>query len=267
MLTPINQTLLNSMELISEDLPLESVEESNIRRAALYNKTPGNLTGVDCASCLNRGTIAIVQDGHLVIKECACMAARRSMANIRRSGLASTLDVYTLDAYTTSQPWQVEAKAAATKYLQHQRGWFLMSGSSGCGKTHLCTAICGQLLQKGLPVRYFRWREDSVRLKAMVNEPDYEDIIAPYKRVKVLYIDDLFKGGGVTAGDLNLAFELLNSRYLNENLLTIISTEKSIHDLLQMDEAIGSRIYERCKLGGVVSIVGPGKNYRLMKGV
>ena len=34
------------------------------------------------------------------------------------------------------------------------KGWFVTTGRSGAGKTHLCTAICGELLHRGLPVRY-----------------------------------------------------------------------------------------------------------------
>lgn len=58
------------------------------------------------------------------------------------------------------------------------------------------------------------------------------------KMVYVFYIDDFIKET-VTDADINIAFELLNARYNDHEKLTIISTEKSI------DEALGSRIYER----------------------
>lgn len=48
-------------------------------------------------------------------------------------------------------------------------------------------------------------------------------------------------------GDLNLAFELINHRYGNRNLITIISCEHFIDDLMSFDEAIASRIYQRSK--------------------
>jgi DNA replication protein DnaC len=134
-------------------------------------------------------------------------------------------------------------------------------GSVGSGKTHLCTAICGALLDQGKFVRYMLWRDESVKLKAIVNDGEYEAEIKPLKNCQVLYIDDLFKGGA-TAADIKLAFEILNSRY-NRRLTTIISCEKTPEELLAIDEALGSRIYERSK-GNCVVIHGS-KNWRLRK--
>ena len=41
-------------------------------------------------------------------------------------------------------------------------------------------------------------------------------------------------------------FEIINYRYINK-LPIIVSSEYSIDELLNFDEAIGSRIYEMCK--------------------
>ena len=75
-------------------------------------------------------------------------------------------------------------------------------------------------------------------------------MVEPLKRVKVLYIDDLFKTGKgqqPTTGDVNLAFELINARYNDSRLLTVIASERSINEILDIDEGVGSRIYERAK--------------------
>ena len=74
----------------------------------------------------------------------------------------------------------------------------------------------------------------------------------------MLYIDDFFKGS-VSDADINLAFELLNDRY-NSKRMTILSSERSVEDILELDEAIGSRIYERSK--GFYARL-PAKNWRL----
>jgi DNA replication protein DnaC len=68
-----------------------------------------------------------------------------------------------------------------------------------------------------------------------------------------LYIDDLFKTGRVagktaqmpTEADINLAFEIINSRAIQRKP-TIISSESNLFDLIQIDEAIGGRIKQRC---------------------
>ena len=59
----------------------------------------------------------------------------------------------------------------------------------------------------------------------------------------------MFKAGkvknelSVTAGDINLAFEILNYRY-NNKLKTIISSELLTTELKDIDESLAGRIYE-----------------------
>ena len=105
------------------------------------------------------------------------------------------------------------------------------------------------------------WRDESVKLKALVNDDaEYYEAITPWKRCRVLYIDDLFKGGA-SGPDTKLAFEIINFRYNDPKLRTIISSELTVHQLMQLDEAIGSRIYQKTK--GFYLEFGKGKNWRL----
>ncbi|MCI2106906.1 MAG: ATP-binding protein [Intestinimonas sp.] len=245
------------------DLTSLSFEDAIQRKADQLNATDGTLTGFSCPVCHNRGFVAFVKDGNLYSRECECMRTRRSLNLIEKSGLKPSLEAYTFESFQTPERWQEEAKRAAVQYLTDKNGaWLLMSGTVGSGKTHLCTVICGELLKSCVEVRYMKWRDDSVRLKANVNAPDYEKLIRPYKTVKTLYIDDFFKGGSVTAGDINLAFEILNTRYTDKNLITILSTEKTIPQLMEIDAALATRIYERCK-GYCICISGESKNWRL----
>ena len=104
----------------------------------------------------------------------------------------------------------------------------------------------------------------------MVNEPEYEEKLDFYKNVDVLYIDDLFKTGRSssevkqrpTQADINLAFEILNARYIRKKI-TIISSECTISDLIDIDEAIAGRIKQKC--GEFCININPdrNKNYRL----
>lgn len=142
-----------------------------------------------------------------------------------------------------------------TGYLVLRRnGRIFVTGNSG--KTHICTAICRELLLRGMPVQYMLWRDDVVKLKASVKDAEaYGAAVDRYKTVKVLYIDDLFKTGKSqdgaaqrpTGADVNLAFEILNFRYGNPELLTIISSECTVDELLDIDEAVAGRIVEKAK--------------------
>ena len=234
--------------------------------------------GVDCQECHNSGTIVWEdENGNLMGRECGCMARRRSNLRLERSGLKDMLRRYTFEAYETGEKWQRDAKQAAQRYAEHPADWFLTAGASGTGKTHLCTAICGRLIEAGIETRYVLWRDMAVRAKAAVgrDEEAYTDIVEPLKKVRALYIDDFFKVGRErdwktgewrrmtpTAGDISLAFEILNARYCDREKLTIISTELSFPELMDLDEALGSRIYERCRDGGLLRLENR-KNWRL----
>lgn len=179
------------------------------------------------------------------------MVRRKNERRIRVSGLGEMLQRYTFDTWVSDAKWREKAKTVAVRYAENAVGWFVAAGAVGSGKSHLCTAICGRLMEQGMDTRYMLWRDVSVQAKAVVNDDEeYSRIVEPLKQVRVLYIDDLFKTGkgqSPTVGDVNLAFEILNARYNDSRKITIISTEKSIEQLLDIDEAVGSRIYERSK--------------------
>lgn len=244
------------MSTMTSTALLEKVEQSKVEA---YNAQIGSMTGCDCPICKNKGYVGVIRDGIMVVSECACMARRRSLRRLEQSGLQTVMEDYTFDRYETPKAWQKNAKAKAMDFAQHGNGWFVIVGNSGTGKTHLCTAICGSLLEQNKSVLYMLWRDEAPKLKANVNDRAiYDKMMGEYKATDVLYIDDFWKGS-VTDADINLAFELLNSRY-NSRKITILSGEKDIEQMLEIDEAVGSRIYERSK-GYLVKT--PAENYRL----
>ncbi len=262
----------------SSELP--EVDEQTKLKAELLNSTIGTLDrqdGYSCALCKNKGIIAYPEISGLgysavVFRECVCMKPRRSLRRLERSGLKSLIKDYTFERFNVYKPWQGLMLNAARCYAEKPEGWFFVGGQSGSGKTHICTAICRELLLSGRAVIYMLWRDTVAQLKAAVtDEKRYAELINEYKTVDVLYIDDLFKAGRSkeaaaqpTSADINVAFEILNYRYNNPALLTVISSEYSIGDIISIDEAVGGRIYERTKNGNACSIKRDrGKNYRL----
>ncbi len=214
----------------------------------------------------------LIVDGCQALRPCECMKVRRSLSIIKNSGLSNLLDEYTLDNFDASAPWQKIMKDKAQLFIDDTIGnWFFAGGQVGSGKSHICTAIVNELMKRGSEALYMRWRDDSVSLKRSIasDGPEYFEEINKYKRVKVLYIDDFFKterGKQPTAADINLAFELLNHRYINKDLVTIISSERFIDDLLSIDEAIGSRIYQRSRKYCIEITNDKSKNIRLKEG-
>jgi len=227
------------------------------RRVDFLNFQSGNLGGHDCGVCKNKGYLfALDKNNCFYCYDCECMPIRRSYWNLQKSGLSDAIEQYTFDGYKTVFPWQENAKTTAQRYLdERENDWFFIGGQPGAGKTHLCTAICGQLLKSGVEVRYMLWLDEIRHITACFTDDDeYQSAVYPLKRVEVLYIDDLFKLGNEERGRMkkpspamiSVTHEIINSRYIAQKP-TIISTQISIDDILDIDEALGSRIYERSK--------------------
>lgn len=243
----------------------------------IFNSRPGDLPGPECPKCRNKGRVMRLVDGYKVVGECECMAARKSISRMKKSGLGELLERCTFESYQTRFPWQEAAKKMALDYAAYPAGrWFVASGCSGSGKTHLCTAICKRLMEAGLETRYMLWVDESRRLKAFsTDDASCQRIMRPLKTVKVLYIDDLFKPRTeedkytgkrfrvtATAADISLAYEILNARLISKRI-TVISTELSLEDIMRMDTALGSRMYQASK-GCYLYLTGD-KNWRTME--
>lgn len=217
------------------------------------------LDNVDCDICGNTGYLVWQEDGIAYSKECECMAKRRSLRRIQTSGLSEMLSRYTFDAYEVPDAKRLQIKHLAKRFAEDDSGWFYLSGQSGSGKTHICTAICARLIERGKNVYYMKWRDESRQLKALMNTEEVEKPLDRLKEIPVLYIDDFFKGGCGDA-DLRLAFEIINARYNDSRLRTVISSEMTIEQVLSADEALGGRIYERSR-GYILSA--PSENWRI----
>jgi DNA replication protein DnaC len=111
------------------------------------------------------------------------------------------------------------------------------------------------------------WRSESVELKALIKEhQEYHYRLDELKKTPVLYIDDLWKtqqGTKPTQADVNLAFEITNHRYQDKKYCTIISCEYTTDELMKIDEAVGSRIFERSKGYSLEIERDSAKNFRL----
>lgn len=217
-----------------------------------HNAVKGNLKGVDCSICHNSGRTFFRQGDEEVLQWCPCRSSRESIENIKRSGLESTIQELSFGRFIAKEDWQKRIKLMAEEYTQNGDGyWFFIGGQPGSGKTHLCTAIADKLLKDGKSLKYMMWCDESTRLKAVVNDcEEYEKRINEIKNVEVLYVDDLFKtqqGANPTPADVRLAFEILNYRYVSKKR-TIISSEKRIEAIKDIDEAIGSRIAEMTRV-------------------
>lgn len=226
--------------------------------------------GVDCPVCGNKGVLLSWDRENQVrtARTCICEKSRASLRRLEKSGVCADWRNKTIDRFAASNEWQQVLKSKVSAYITDtRRGWLFVSGQSGCGKTHLCTAAFVSLVQAGLSGHYKRWSDLMQEMDAAYyTREEYEKLTKPLLTCRVLYLDDLFKSQN-NASVSNRAFDhtlrILDARYQNPELLTILSTEWTLDRLIAFDEALGGRIAERCGKYIVQVAAVDGRNYRL----
>lgn len=228
---------------------------------------PPKVEGARCELCGDIGWRHYWQNGQEFAEECECYNKVQSERNLKKAGVNQN---QTFDTWCSDFDYQIEMSKKAYEfalggYLSGQ--WFFAGGQVGSGKTHICTAIVHELIKSNIGCRYMAWRDEAVQLKAIVNNhQEYHARLMQLCKAPVLYIDDLFKtqaGMKPTQADVNLAFQIINFRYNDKRYTTIISCEHTIDGLNAIDEAIGSRIYERSKGYRCEIEKDENKNYRM----
>jgi len=244
-------------------MALAAMLKAGLSQNGTGSETKEESNTYDCPECRDTGLIAFKdEEGRWTAKQCKCWPAQRAKRLLKESGLEDAVSRQTFDSFQTNTLLQEKIKQKAEEYLrallamkgkkESRRPWFYVGGNPGSGKTHICTAICGKLLDDGIDVKYMQWVNEARRLKFINDPEEYDNAVNEYVRPSVLYIDDLLKQKYVdhptfTEGDIKIAFSVLNQRYLLDKP-TIISSEWDLLDqLMDADEGVFSRVYERSK--------------------
>lgn len=216
----------------------------------VLNESVGNMSEIDgynCKLCNNKGLIFFIRGDEVVSRVCKCRLQRRALRMM--NSICKGGERPTLDNYYDREAWQERLKNGVKAYLNSQGGeWLFIGGQSGSGKTHLCTAVCYELIEREKSIVYMRWLDSIREIKDSLKSGSYIDEINKYKKCDVLYIDDLFKGSSrenISDADIKIAFEIINSRYCDKGKITIVSSEYTLGELSMIDEATASRIKER----------------------
>jgi DNA replication protein DnaC len=183
----------------------------------------------------------------------------------------------TFQSFTLSgrPPIVRQAKSCAMHYAEHftelvstQCNSMAFLGRSGSGKTHLMWATAHELMQNDIVCAYWPHLQKMNELRTQVrdNPEEFQRSIINVKRTPVLLWDDLFKSRKgddkpPTSWVVDTIMEIVDYRYLNR-MPMIISSEKSIKELMDIDEALGSRIYQMTK-DHLIEFQGDGLNFRL----
>jgi DNA replication protein DnaC len=130
----------------------------------------------------------------------------------------------------------------AQEFAEKPRGWLVLSGAYGCGKTHLAAAIGNYDRSRGLsPI--FRSVPDLLDHLRSTFSPNstvtYDEVFEEVRSARLLILDDLDTQNASPWAREKL-YQILNHRYMAE-LPTVITTASTIE---KIDERIRSRMLD-----------------------
>ena len=249
----------------------EELKASLELKAKIYNDRKGNELYYDCPVCKNKGFIAkVIYDDEVykryieVLCPCSCKEKRETLKKASKSGLGEYINKQ-LNDYQDVEQWQKGITPKAIDYLKNDNdNWFIALGQSGCGKTLICSIIANYfLLEKNIQVYYITWTDFISKLKRDVmsdKSNEVSDYLEDIKNVEVLFIDEMLKKYNET--DLKYLIEIINYRY-TKNLKTIITSERTVDELIEIDESVFSRMVEKANKYLINISKDRKKNYRL----
>jgi DNA replication protein DnaC len=235
---------------------MKTFEELEIEMLNNQEGTMHIKDGINCEKCKNKGHVYFRDEfGEIKVKNCPeCYNKRITFRNIEKSGLKKQFEVYDLTKFNASEDYQVHMKRKAMEYIKEvlngNKFWFMITGLAGVGKSHICTGIAKELINKNKRIKYISY-VDLVELykrymSGFIEVKDSAEVeFSELKGVEILYIDDYLKVSNVS---LDFIYELINYRYSND-LITIFSTERKSSEQMDFDSAITSRIYEKTNKG------------------
>ncbi len=191
-------------------------------------------------------------------KQCKCVKQKKIARLMEASGITEEFEMLLFGNFITDgKPDMIkDAYECAMEYFKdfqkvkgERSNSIALLGQPGSGKTHLLTAIMNNLIKKkSVYCMYFPYVEGMGNLRD--NFDQLESKLDAMRKADVLFIDDLFKPvkGEPRATDWQVEQiqSVVNYRYLNHKPL-LISSELDTAALLDIDEALGSRIHQMCR--------------------
>src|SRR5437016_3720776 len=126
---------------------------------------------------------------------CSCIEERQRSLRQQQRRQTANLDAFrdsTFKTFNTNLPGVQEAFQTSVAFAANPQGWLLLMGSSGCGRTHLATAIANQRLDSGAVVFYTTVPDLLDALKAaLISSERYTQLFTWVREVELLVLDDL----------------------------------------------------------------------------
>jgi DNA replication protein DnaC len=128
----------------------------------------------------------------------------------------------------------------AEAFAKDPKGWLVLVGASGCGKTHVAAAIANRCIESGIPALFVVVPDLLDHLRAAY-KPDaeiaYDDLFEQVRNAPVLVLDDLGTQSATPWAEEKL-FQIMNHRY-NARLPTVVTTNVP---LSKFDDRLRTRL-------------------------
>ncbi|HWQ29146.1 MAG TPA: ATP-binding protein [Dehalococcoidia bacterium] len=128
----------------------------------------------------------------------------------------------------------------AEAFAERPEGWLVLTGASGCGKTHIAAAVANRLIERGQPALFVVVPDLLDHLRAAYApdaELSYDQLFEQVRNAPVLILDDLGTQSATPWAQEKL-FQLINHRF-NARLPTIVTTNLTLE---QFDERLRTRL-------------------------
>src|SRR5260221_11669175 len=106
---------------------------------------------------------------------CSCSEARQTSQPLQQRRQAANLDhlhQYTFTTFNDRLPGVQEARRVSAEFALNPRGWLLLMGPCGCGKTHLAASVANQRLESGAEVFYTTTPDLLDALRTTLSSPE-----------------------------------------------------------------------------------------------
>ena len=134
-----------------------------------------------------------------------------------------------------------DAFDSSEEFARNLKGWVLLEGSYGCGKTHLAAAIANHAVHNGVPTLFITVPDllDSLRFSFSNPETSFEARFEDIRNADLLVMDD-FGTQNATPWAQEKLFQIINYRYINK-LPTVITTNMILDEI---ESRIRSRLQD-----------------------
>jgi len=269
------KTILAGMKATS---PLPTTFPSDSRRASPASapqpeppprRFEDGLGDPDCPHCHGLGYVREDRPLHHPdfgkLHPCVCQLEHMHLerANqLREDSNTETLEGKTFDTFLSEGVSPDPAVRATVRaafdrcraFAVNPEKWLLLTGTYGCGKTHLAAAIANHCLAQGEPVLFLNTPDLLDYLRATFApgaDVSYGERFDEIRTAPTLILDDLGTESPTNWATEKL-YQLLNYRY-NARLPTVITTNRDLKDI---DPRVGSRLSD-AEMVSALNILAP----------